>query len=195
MATIGDRFKEIRKERGLTQAAFGEMMGVSHSHISKIEANKESPSDTLIKLVCLDFSINENWLRTGEGSKSMDVHFENISTPDLFETLKKLQFNVNQKYSVDLELANSINLLIEILGEEEITSGRRLLYENSIHALLTYLHHFLKSSQNCINETPKKDQQEMNTQIYDLFSQTREGINRCLDTIYGILVDAIRTEK
>lgn len=41
MNTIGERIKEVRKDFSLTQTEFGKKIGVSHSHISKIESNKE----------------------------------------------------------------------------------------------------------------------------------------------------------
>lgn len=186
MSTIGDRIKEIRKERGLTQVVFGEMMGVSHSHISKIEANKEFPSDTLIKLICLDFGINESWLRTGEGSKSMNVYFKNIDTPQLYDTLKKFQSATQQGHFVDMSKASTIELLIELLIKE-IPSEGYFDYHQAVEGLLKHLLNFIDASENEL-ETQGTERKQ---QLYELYSQTREKINRCLDTVFRVVSDRV----
>ena len=42
MNTIGERIKEIRKDEHLTQVEFAQIFGLSHSHISNIENNREN---------------------------------------------------------------------------------------------------------------------------------------------------------
>jgi len=69
MDTIGDRIKQIRKEFLLTQDEFGSRVKVTNAHISKIENNNDCPSDMLIKLITIEFNINEEWLRDGVGEK------------------------------------------------------------------------------------------------------------------------------
>ena len=32
-----------------------------------LESGRNAPSEQTIKLICFEFGINENWLRTGEG--------------------------------------------------------------------------------------------------------------------------------
>ncbi|WP_288803311.1 helix-turn-helix transcriptional regulator [uncultured Dialister sp.] len=63
-----DRLKMIRKECGLTQAAFSEALGVTRTAYAKYENGLVAPSDTFIQLLCSKFSINEEWLRTGAGN-------------------------------------------------------------------------------------------------------------------------------
>ena len=62
-----DRIKEIRKKSGLTQKKFGEAVRVSLPSVQKWESGENGPSDAAIELICQKFSINERWLRTGEG--------------------------------------------------------------------------------------------------------------------------------
>lgn len=62
-----NRFKEIRKELGLTQNEFGEKIGITGSTISDIERGKLSLTDRNISLICEKLGVNETWLRTGEG--------------------------------------------------------------------------------------------------------------------------------
>ena len=71
MSSIGERIGEVRKDFGLTQKVFGERVGVSPTHISKLEANKDTISSTLIKLISIEYNINELWLRSGTGEKNV----------------------------------------------------------------------------------------------------------------------------
>lgn len=59
------RVKIIRKEWGLSQVEFAKRLGVTNSHISGIEKGKTVPSDALIKLICKEYKISENWLKNG----------------------------------------------------------------------------------------------------------------------------------
>lgn len=67
---IYERIKELRKELGLNQEEFGERLGVSRSVIANIEYDRLKRPDqkeSLYKLICKEFNVNEEWLRTGEG--------------------------------------------------------------------------------------------------------------------------------
>lgn len=64
---ISIRLKELRKTLGLSQEAFGSKLGVQKSAISKIEKGENGLKEQLIKLICMEFNVNETWLRTGEG--------------------------------------------------------------------------------------------------------------------------------
>lgn len=48
----GTRLKAIRKSRGLTQSALGELVGISHVHVRKMESGsiRQPRSDTVEKL-------------------------------------------------------------------------------------------------------------------------------------------------
>ena len=66
--TENDRVKELRKSLGLTQEKFGERVGVKKNTISQIESGVNGVTDQLRLSVCREFNVNEDWLRTGEGS-------------------------------------------------------------------------------------------------------------------------------
>ena len=70
--TENDRIKEARKSLGLTQDKFGERLGVGRSAISNIEAGSRGVTDQIRLSVCREFNVNEDWLRTGEGSMFSD---------------------------------------------------------------------------------------------------------------------------
>ena len=64
---LGERIKQIRKEKGLTQQALGDRIGVKQNTIALIESGKRNTSDQLLISICREFNVNETWLRTGEG--------------------------------------------------------------------------------------------------------------------------------
>ena len=80
--TIGDRIKYVRKEilKNKSQKDFGHMIGLKANSVSCIETGTNNPTEQTIKAICREFSINETWLRTGEGNseKDKDIDFGNI---------------------------------------------------------------------------------------------------------------------
>ena len=62
-----DRIKQIRKYFGLSQAEFGQRVGVKGNTIGNYEIGLRAPSDAVIFSICREFNISEPWLRTGEG--------------------------------------------------------------------------------------------------------------------------------
>lgn len=61
------RIHDIRKSLGLSQSDFGARIGLSRDSIANIEGNRTEIKDVVIKLICREFNIDEEWLRTGEG--------------------------------------------------------------------------------------------------------------------------------
>lgn len=74
MQHIGNRIRQLRKQIGFTQEIFVRELGISSSHLSKIEAGKDFPSNQLIKSISRLYDVSEVWLRTGLGTpfESMD---------------------------------------------------------------------------------------------------------------------------
>ena len=66
---INQRFKALRKDNKLTQAEFGERIGLKQSAASKLEQDGATVIDQNIRLICDTFHVRERWLRTGEGEK------------------------------------------------------------------------------------------------------------------------------
>ncbi len=61
----GDRVKDVRKSLGLTLEKFGEKLGVQKSAVSKIEHGQCAVSDQMLKAICREYGVNENWLLNG----------------------------------------------------------------------------------------------------------------------------------
>lgn len=64
---INERIKLIRKNAGLTQEKFAKVLGTVQNTITGYETGKRNPSGSVIALICKEFNINEEWLRTGHG--------------------------------------------------------------------------------------------------------------------------------
>lgn len=64
---IAARLRQVRKDKGMTQRDAGEILGINFQHVSKYERAEFVPTfENLIKLIN-HFSININWLLTGNG--------------------------------------------------------------------------------------------------------------------------------
>lgn len=65
--TLADRIKEIRRNKGLKQADFGELFGVKETTVTSWETGVRNPSETVMLAICQKFNVNEDWLRNGTG--------------------------------------------------------------------------------------------------------------------------------
>ena len=68
-----DRIKRIREDAGLTQKAFGERLGLSMNFVYLMETDRKKPSAATIREICRQFSVREDWLRTGAGEPYRDL--------------------------------------------------------------------------------------------------------------------------
>ena len=64
---MNERIKEIRKSLNITQQEFADKIKVKRNTVATYEMGRSIPSDSAIALICREFSVNEEWLRTGKG--------------------------------------------------------------------------------------------------------------------------------
>lgn len=79
---MNERIKFIRKYFKKTQQEFGILCGKSRRAIAAYESGTVIPDDSFLQLISLKFSINEEWLRTGQGDmfiETMDSMIENLA--------------------------------------------------------------------------------------------------------------------
>lgn len=62
-----ERIKKIRKELDLTQQEFADRLGIKRGAIANYEIGRNEPVDSVISLICREFNVREEWLRTGDG--------------------------------------------------------------------------------------------------------------------------------
>lgn len=65
---IGQRIKNSRREKELTQEVFSELLGVSIEHLSRIETGSCRPSLQLIEKICRILEISEESLMFGNSN-------------------------------------------------------------------------------------------------------------------------------
>lgn len=122
--TIGERIKFVRKNNNLNQKDFSKKLGISQTHVSKIENNVENPSDTLLRLIALEFNVPTEWLEKGVGNadinSTLDYYERNdpgvtLQTAEMINNLSKEVMKLNYQpisnmlyYPIEL-LCNRIN--------------------------------------------------------------------------------------
>lgn len=62
-----DRIKKLRRSLDMTQQEFADRIGVKRNTIGQYEIGRNEPIDAVINLICREFNVREEWLRTGEG--------------------------------------------------------------------------------------------------------------------------------
>ncbi len=70
--TLGERIKLIRKKHQISQIDFAHVLGVSQTHISKIETGKDNPSSKLLYYISDQFNVNVEWIKSGIGEMCTD---------------------------------------------------------------------------------------------------------------------------
>lgn len=71
---LNKRLKEIRLLNKMSQEEFGKKIGIeSRAHISALESGNRNITDRIVKDICREFNINENWLRTGTGEMQASI--------------------------------------------------------------------------------------------------------------------------
>lgn len=80
---IGERIEILRKDLSMSRRVFGEKLGVSESVIVNIEYDRLKRPDqkeSLYKLICKEFNVNEEWLRTGNGEMFIPLTRDQLIT-------------------------------------------------------------------------------------------------------------------
>lgn len=62
-----DRIRKIRRDLDLTQQEFADRIGIKRNTIANYETGRNEPIDSVVSLICREFGVNEEWLRSGTG--------------------------------------------------------------------------------------------------------------------------------
>ncbi|GHU62634.1 hypothetical protein FACS189445_5720 [Spirochaetia bacterium] len=110
--TVNRRIKQIREALGLSQMKFSKVISLSSGYLAGVEVEKRKVNDRIVKLICASFSVNEKWLRNGEGE--MFSH-----DPDKeFTKLVSLYKELNAQYQE--YILKQIDLLLDIQDKKTI---------------------------------------------------------------------------
>lgn len=124
-----DRIKELRKKHlRMSQAAFGEKLGVNRDVINNIENNRLAKPEqklSLIKLMCKEFSVSEEWLLNGADPMfiepdtfSLDQYAKERGASDLELAIAKAYFDLPQ----DVRSQMLVKLKSLLNGEAEVAA-------------------------------------------------------------------------
>lgn len=105
----GERVKEIRKGLNLTLEKFGERVGVTKQTVSRIENGVNNLTDQMTLAICREFSVNEHWLRTGDGEPYIKG-----SDDELAELVGRLYKDKgSMRYKMSLELCRAMEKMTD----------------------------------------------------------------------------------
>ena len=70
-----DRLKKIRNASpyGKSQSSFAEFLGIPQANLASYETGRRTPTDAVIQLICQEFNVNGDWLRTGNGEMFVEL--------------------------------------------------------------------------------------------------------------------------
>lgn len=88
------RIQNIRKSLGLSQSEFGSRIGLSRDSIANIEGNRTEIKDVVIKLICREFNVDEEWLRTGEG----EMYAPQTRNQEIIEFANKIMADEDESF-------------------------------------------------------------------------------------------------
>ncbi len=149
---IGERVRQVRSHFNMTQKAFGSKITVAQTYLSQIEKGDRDVTEKILKIICHEFNVSEEWLRTGRGE--MFVQTESFSLDDYAKksNLSALEYDIIRGYmelgegtrqSLLSHFASIFNRHAETAAaretdiEEEVASYRRELEEEKRTTMLS----------------------------------------------------------
>lgn len=115
MATTGDRIKEIREKKGMTQEQLADKAKLSKGFLSDVENNKKNISSQLLLKIANALGASVDYLLIGESKKKFERE-PVVIPPSLSEAAEELHLT----YSETLELLNAHNSVIARRGNKSI---------------------------------------------------------------------------
>lgn len=144
-----DRIREVREHFGLSMEKFGSRIGIGKASISLLESGKNNPSVQTITLICREFGVNEQWLRTGEG-----------------EMFEQTQASVLDRLSTEYDLSREQRSVIEAFLD---------LDPQERDVILKYVHNvFDRSAESAAQSTAIPDKEAQRIAESDEFKTLRE---------------------
>lgn len=144
-----DRIREVREHFGLSMEKFGSRIGIGKASISLLESGKNNPSVQTITLICREFGVNEQWLRTGEG--------------EMFEqTRASVLDRLSTEYDLSREQRSVIEAFLDLDPQER-------------DVILKYVHNvFDRSAESASQSTAIPDKEAQRIAESDEFKTLRE---------------------
>jgi len=114
--TVNERVRQVRNALNLTQKDFGDKITLAQTYLSQIEKGNRNVTEKIFKIICHEFNVNEEWLRTGNG-EMFNSYSDNIL------------FDISKKYKLD-ELDEKI-----LLSYIKLNANQRKVFKDYIRSL------------------------------------------------------------
>ena len=99
---MNSRIKEVRKAKGLSQAAFGAPFGANRDMINNVENGRAAVSDIMVASICRTYDVNERWLRTGEGEMFIQISRDQEIMDSVADTMPDDEDNFRPRFLLAL---------------------------------------------------------------------------------------------
>ena len=95
MNNFGDRFKEQRQKKGLTQQELADIFHINRSSISRYEKNQQVPEVQLLQKICDFFEVSIDYLVNGDTNENNSSQIKNTLFGKKFIHLKQISLDTN----------------------------------------------------------------------------------------------------
>jgi transcriptional regulator with XRE-family HTH domain len=85
---LGERIKQLRTNKGLTQAELGKSVGLSYAQIGRYENKGMQPSAKVIKKLADALGVSPDYLLNGSAEEQATTHLKDI---DLIKQFKEVE--------------------------------------------------------------------------------------------------------
>lgn len=182
MKGIGERIKLIRKSRNITQAKFSKELGISQAYVSKLEKDKENPSDLLLNFIAYRYCVNLEWLKTGQGTIDNapglakencinSLHMYSYELENLYN-----EINDDQIFNITNSLWCFVSIIRQICNNENMKPNQKCEFIKSIDDIYRYLWAIIS------NICTKND-----NEIYSRINSTMIEMQKMLTHLYMLL--------
>lgn len=117
---ISLRIRQIRNALKLSQAKFGESIGVSRDVINNLELGRVEPKEYIRKLICSAYNVNDQWLENGQGEMfvplSEDEEFDRLCVEIQMSDDKFIKNIMKRYWSLDETGKETIRQLLSDLS-------------------------------------------------------------------------------
>lgn len=111
---INERIKKIRKTLGMSQAEFGQRLGLSRDVVANFERSRTTFQQIHYKLICSEFNVNPIWLLDGGPETEMFVDKDQAVKATFEMAMKSLD---NDRHS---QLRKALFYLVASLTDDEL---------------------------------------------------------------------------
>jgi HTH-type transcriptional regulator/antitoxin PezA len=122
---MNERLRKLRKSLDMTQQNFGARISVKGNTVAQWESGRNEPSDSAISLICREFNVNEDWLRTGNGEM-----FVKDSSDEEFMKVAKAVASGNTEADQAIRKVLIDFYQMDDLGRQTLINFVRFLSEN-----------------------------------------------------------------